>query len=263
MDEKNRLENTHLTQIARGVDQNELEGFCSENTDIENFYLDEIDNQDWQMPDEGISTRHDLEMGSNSLEEGCLHSNPVVNESEEMISHQIIDRGLLNVPDFTNSLTTWDFSDYVRSTMEYFVEQGDIQTAVCIMLVVGDEVQVEKVTKYNWLMSYIDLLSQMKLFIEATRVMRASSLEDVSTLNCTSTTYLSTCARCGKNITKTGWFCVKCPKVVTCVVCHQPVKGLFAWCQGCAHGGHISHMQEWFSSRRQCPAGCGHLCEYI
>lgn len=37
---------------------------------------------------------------------------------------------------------------------------------------------------------------------------------------------------------------------------------MYVWCQGCAHGGHINHMREWFNGNRQCPAGCGHLCEY-
>jgi len=42
----------------------------------------------------------------------------------------------------------------------------------------------------------------------------------------------------------------------------QVVRGIYIWCQGCAHGGHINHMREWFNNNRQCPTGCGHLCEY-
>uniref|UniRef100_A0A0X3PPT4 WD repeat-containing protein 24 n=1 Tax=Schistocephalus solidus TaxID=70667 RepID=A0A0X3PPT4_SCHSO len=62
------------------------------------------------------------------------------------------------------------------------------------------------------------------------------------------------------------WACPRHPSseaaLSTCAICHLTVRGLFLWCVGCSHGGHLSHMQEWLSSRRECPAGCGHLCEY-
>ena len=43
---------------------------------------------------------------------------------------------------------------------------------------------------------------------------------------------------------------------------HHPVKGVSVWCQGCCHGGHIAHIQEWLASNIFCPTGCGHICEY-
>lgn len=47
-----------------------------------------------------------------------------------------------------------------------------------------------------------------------------------------------------------------------CSLCQLPVSGLFVWCQGCGHGGHLEHMQAWFtSSSTVCPAGCGHACD--
>lgn len=34
------------------------------------------------------------------------------------------------------------------------------------------------------------------------------------------------------------------------------------WCPGCSHGGHLSHMREWFIDHQHstCPSGCGHMC---
>jgi len=43
----------------------------------------------------------------------------------------------------------------------------------------------------------------------------------------------------------------------------EPVSGLYVWCQGCAHGGHLSHLKKWFSENEQCPIGCGHKCHLI
>lgn len=40
------------------------------------------------------------------------------------------------------------------------------------------------------------------------------------------------------------------------------MKGLFIWCQGCSHGGHLGHIKEWFGVNKQCPTGCGHFCEF-
>ncbi|CAN7951190.1 unnamed protein product, partial [Ixodes pacificus] len=60
-----------------------------------------------------------------------------------------------------------------------------------------------------------------------------------------------------------GWFCDRCKAVASpCAVCHEVVRGLFVWCQGCAHGGHLQHMTAWFREQRLCPTGCGHPCEY-
>ena len=41
---------------------------------------------------------------------------------------------------------------------------------------------------------------------------------------------------------------------------HAPVKGLYSMCEVCGHGGHMSHLKEWFNSHSLCPSGCGHNC---
>jgi hypothetical protein len=51
-----------------------------------------------------------------------------------------------------------------------------------------------------------------------------------------------------------------------CFICHQPVKGMYVWCPGCGHGGHLDHALQWFGGlsgkpvREVCPTGCGHKC---
>lgn len=40
-----------------------------------------------------------------------------------------------------------------------------------------------------------------------------------------------------------------------------PVDSWVAWCQGCHHGGHVAHLEEWFKKHDECPvAGCDCLC---
>lgn len=39
------------------------------------------------------------------------------------------------------------------------------------------------------------------------------------------------------------------------------MKGLFAQCKDCGHGGHQGHLEEWFRNFGVCPfPGCEHVC---
>ncbi|CDS38078.1 WD repeat protein 24 putative [Echinococcus multilocularis] len=64
----------------------------------------------------------------------------------------------------------------------------------------------------------------------------------------------------------TAWACGRHPSaetvLSTCAVCHMTVRGIYLWCIGCSHGGHLDHIREWITRRAECPAGCGHYCEY-
>lgn len=83
-------------------------------------------------------------------------------------------------------------------------------------------------------------------------------------LNQQSTRINTNCGKCSKPLQRAGWLCDRChtSEYALCSVCHQVVKGLYAWCQGCSHGGHLAHMMKWMSLNRKCPTGCGHSCEY-
>ncbi|KAF7457602.1 GATOR complex protein WDR24-like [Cryptosporidium felis] len=56
-------------------------------------------------------------------------------------------------------------------------------------------------------------------------------------------------------------FCSDCHSVKNvCVLCREPVFGLWVGCPFCKHGGHPGHIKEWFQSNSVCPSGCGHFC---
>lgn len=136
---------------------------------------------------------------------------------------------------------------------------------VSALIVLGDKIRsrIDEQTQEQWLMSYIDLLGRLQLWSVATQIIKLSSLPAVSSLNQASTTVYTMCGRCSKPLTKSGWYCERCRSLVSpCSLCHLMVKGPNVWCQGCGHGGHLIHMQEWFSKHIWCPAGCGHMCEY-
>ncbi|WAR12457.1 WDR59-like protein [Mya arenaria] len=45
-----------------------------------------------------------------------------------------------------------------------------------------------------------------------------------------------------------------------CIICHTGVRGASNFCLNCGHGGHASHMREWFKTEIMCPTGCGCQC---
>jgi len=38
------------------------------------------------------------------------------------------------------------------------------------------------------------------------------------------------------------------------------VSGVYSVCLQCRHGGHLSHVTDWFACHSECPAGCGCHC---
>jgi hypothetical protein len=62
-------------------------------------------------------------------------------------------------------------------------------------------------------------------------------------------------------------YCSTCRRTrrhISCCICHTIVRGLVNFCIRCGHGGHSSHIKEWFvdMQRDVCPTGCGCRCLY-
>ncbi|XP_033639290.1 GATOR complex protein WDR24-like isoform X1 [Asterias rubens] len=159
------------------------------------------------------------------------------------------------------------FVPIVTDMLSFYANQGDVQMAVSALIVLGDRIQdkISMELQEQWYMSYIDLLTYFKLWCVANEVTKLSNHTTVGSINQQSTTVYTKCNSCSGQLDKCSWACQnsKCRKLTnTCSVCHLPVKGLYVWCQGCSHGGHIQHIQEWLRENSTCPTGCGHYCEY-
>jgi len=162
-------------------------------------------------------------------------------------------------------------------------DAGDVQTCVVICEVM--EVIPKKSPSANvtlavpglnlmlvrqWYLSYIELLQQMCLFSHATNLIRLCHDPEINKLNQQSTTFHESCPTCSKPLQRQDTSCRSCrQKIGLCFLCHEPVKGVFVWCPGCGHGGHLEHALEWFGGnnadkiRELCPTGCGHRCNLI
>lgn len=50
---------------------------------------------------------------------------------------------------------------------------------------------------------------------------------------------------------------------IICPIClFNEMNGILVWCSECGHGGHLSHLNEWFLEFNECPTGCGHFCVF-
>uniref|UniRef100_A0A6G1SKG5 GATOR2 complex protein WDR24 n=1 Tax=Aceria tosichella TaxID=561515 RepID=A0A6G1SKG5_9ACAR len=160
-------------------------------------------------------------------------------------------------------------ADVIADVLKYHVDNSDVQSAVSILIVLGDRIKnivnerIPEVDRESWYHSYIDLLSKFQLWNVMSQVINLSPLQNINSINQTSTTIYTTCGTCNRPLNgKVGWICERCKtKPSECSVCHGVVSGLMAWCQSCYHGGHLIHMNRWFMENEFCPTGCGHQCE--
>ncbi|XP_023244800.1 GATOR complex protein WDR24-like [Centruroides sculpturatus] len=269
-------ENT-LTNIASGMASTQDFFFGDGTMDnligLDYNTMNTIDNlQDWTLPHEVFHPRHPIKDCSPPPEITNAPSSPTSDSEDETKIDNFIGSSDINkhssvitiysVPSFP----FWNFEETVIDALHFYANQGDVQMAVSILLVLGNRLDgcINETLVENWIISYIELLSRFKLWNIANEVINLSSLSAINTLNQQSTTIRSLCGKCRQPLGHVGWECTRCNIMpAPCSICHQIVRGLYVWCQGCCHGGHQKHMEKWFQNHRECPTGCGHLCEYV
>ncbi|SAM02222.1 hypothetical protein [Absidia glauca] len=158
----------------------------------------------------------------------------------------------------------WQHDNVVMELLDYYTEQCDVQMCVTLYLVLQKYIRVNDERLENWFDSYIDMLHRFKLWSAATAIINACKIPRIQERNQMATTINIACSNCFKLVLGTAqgaWACDKCHRLLNpCSICNQTVKGLYVWCQGCNHGGHLEHMRSWFAKEKQCPTGCGHNC---
>ncbi|XP_050503293.1 GATOR complex protein WDR24 isoform X2 [Diabrotica virgifera virgifera] len=227
------------------------------------------DGPEWILPNEAFTIRHEIQDRSPPPEQfpNHHHSPDIHEDTHTHFQYEETSPTLISVSKIPKK-SLWDPSSLVVEALRHHAILGDIQTAACILIVLGDcrkfLRQLDEATQEHWLMGYIEILSSYKLWNIVTQVIKLSWLPSVYQLNQQSTRINTNCGKCSKSLQRVGWLCDRChsSEYALCSICNQVVKGLYVWCQGCSHGGHLAHMRQWTLSNKVCPSGCGHLCEY-
>uniref|UniRef100_A0A0A9YPZ5 GATOR2 complex protein WDR24 n=1 Tax=Lygus hesperus TaxID=30085 RepID=A0A0A9YPZ5_LYGHE len=228
-------------------------------------HLDGLITQDWTLQPEAFQLRQEIQDRSSPPEQFHDHDSP--DGMEEEVSRINEKWKGLSVAE-TLVPKMWDEKYSVVSALKQHGTNGDVQTAVCILIAlppVRRQALLNLIDLHDqevWLLAYISLLNQHQLFTHANEIIKLAWIPEVNQLNQQSTTVNISCNQCNKVIPQGTRLCGNCSSSVTCSVCHQVVDGAYVWCQGCMHGGHLLHMQTWLSKNTLCPAGCGHACEY-
>jgi len=156
-------------------------------------------------------------------------------------------------------------SSLLISLLDQLIEAGDVQSCCCLLTVVGVSASstssLPRDRIQHWYWSYLELLQRLGLFSSVVEMMQNCGDDKLQEMNTKSTTISLICLSCRKPSTELGSYCHNCHSALSrCSICDLPVNGLFVWCQGCGHGGHQQHLQQWFQTEETCPAGCQHHC---
>ncbi|XP_031417191.1 GATOR complex protein WDR24 [Clupea harengus] len=281
---ESRQDNIHSLETNinnNDVENEETEGsegqaeyvFGDAELDDDDLYSMEHDNQteepEYTLPQEAFPLRHEImeQPSAPELLEKAESPHVSGSEAESICLTSSESISLISVSQllFPPHLPPTFFGPVVKEMLAYYAEQGDVQMAVSVLIVLGDRIRkdIDELTQEHWYMSYIDLLQRFELWNVSNEVIKLSTCPAIGCLNQTSTTLHINCSNCKRPMNNRGWICDRCRQCASvCAVCHHVVRGLFVWCQGCGHGGHLEHMGSWLRDNTHCPTGCGHLCEY-
>lgn len=222
---------------------------------------------DWTIQSEAFPMRHEIQEGSPQPEhftnQRTLDNNldtPALTVDQTPYAQVVVN--------FIPNISPINPSQIMVEALKHHANLGDVQSAVSILFVLGEKRKeltgLDLITQEHWLLTYLDLLARYRLWYVSAEIIQLCWIPSISHLNQQSTTIYTCCGECSKPLQRSGWLCDRCHNAVTstCSVCHQIVRGLYSWCQGCGHGGHLTHFIKWFKSNRECPGGCGHHCEY-
>ncbi|CAF4517395.1 unnamed protein product [Rotaria sp. Silwood1] len=173
------------------------------------------------------------------------------------------------------------FDDVLRKTIQYYVENNELQVAVHLLLVLYPILGENKVFElfngahFKWIGMYIELLQKLRLFVKAKQVTKHCIEKGKIPLNYDPSEFDGTIILTAQSqmlkrlpntngpslITSTGKNLPLTPKDFLCSICRIPCRGIFSFCGVCFHGGHIDHIRTWFNTHHECPYGCGHRCK--
>ncbi|XP_061455673.1 GATOR2 complex protein WDR24 isoform X4 [Rhineura floridana] len=91
----------------------------------------------------------------------------------------------------------------------FYAEQGDVQMAVSVLIVLGDRIrkEIDDQAQEHWYTSYIDLLQRFQLWNISNEVIKLSTCRAITCLNQASTTLHINCSNCKRPMSNKGWIC--------------------------------------------------------
>ena len=158
----------------------------------------------------------------------------------------------------SNNLMVSLFIKQLSRIIDYLVDTyGDIYLAVIICylfkpILFKDEYIKKRILKL--IKECVYNLRKYQLFVDANHLIKYGP-EENNRIN-KNNTFIFKCRDCDKYKFKDGK--CDCGRILLCKECDKRALGLFIWCPGCGHGGHLDHFAE-TKKFYYCKA-CGHQC---
>ena len=137
------------------------------------------------------------------------------------------------------------FIKQLSNIIEFLIDTyGDIYLATIISylfkpLLFRDEIIKERIIKL--IKQCINNLRKYQLYVDANHLFKYGP-EQNNKIEEKEYKFIFSCKNCGKNEFKEGK--CQCGRILLCEECHKKTNGLFIWCPGCGHGGHINHIKK-------------------
>ncbi|XP_025193080.1 GATOR complex protein WDR24 isoform X2 [Melanaphis sacchari] len=135
------------------------------------------EDNDWEVPVESITLRHEILHEPIVNDPYIPNSAPLANK----LNNRITSAPLLRITS-PAKFDMWNPSETVVKALRHHVDEGDVQTAVCALIVLNDEIRSELTNPRHswrllqgeiesWWLNYLELLKKFKLWSCATTVL--------------------------------------------------------------------------------------------
>ena len=137
------------------------------------------------------------------------------------------------------------FINQLSRIIEFLIDTyGDIYLATIISylfkpILFKDGIIKERILKL--IKQCINNLRRYQLYVDANHLFKYGPKE-INIIKEKDYKFIFSCKNCGNHEFREGK--CKCGRVLLCEECHKKTSGIFIWCSGCGHGGHISHIKK-------------------
>lgn len=133
----------------------------------------EQQQQDWSLPNEAFPLRHEIQNRSPPPEQFPNHGSPDIGDESQTVTVEDQPANSLTVTTLPK-VNVWDPSSIVVDALRHHATIGDVQTAACVLLVLGERrvclTSLDEATQEHWLLGYIELLARHRLWNISTQV---------------------------------------------------------------------------------------------
>ena len=160
----------------------------------------------------------------------------------------------------TNNLYFQILENKILQIIDYLIDiHNDIYLATLISILFFSFLENNKKIKQKIISLQKNCrknLLKLKLFVLGNKISKFGGFREIRD----NPMFFLSCMKCKDTFDNS--ICLKCNQELLCNYCNKKVIGLFEFCLGCGHGGHIYEEINWFKDNYKCKI-CDDECNKI